>query len=688
MIVNFNQIKFLASAGQRWLLFWSLLLLVFLPVQLSHAASDKYVVNLMSLTQDVELTTIKNFAELNANYNVIVYSKILDSGKKYVLSAGYFPDYQAAKKASEILDKTYKGAYAVKFTSNFTVLKSIKRLPPSISSAPSKLVTPSKPVSALLAKPEKSGSGISQKQLDKIMRSAKSALKQGEYKRAVQLFSAVLSAPENKYSREALELLGVARERNDQYNHAVNIYNNYIKKYPGSRDVRRVKQRLAVLITATKRIDKKDEKKIRIKDRPWELGGSLSQSFNNNNGEDVDIYTFLSLTGRKRNKETDLRLQFTGSRTSPLKGHIDAEFQISEMYADVLFRDSHLSTKIGRQRSRSGGLFGRFDGFLLSYDDSASTRYNFLAGIPVGSSHDYLFDTERNKRLAYGINSDLSFLDKTLDLNLYALAQYNDNILDRQVLGAEARFFKRSISVFSLFDYDTSYSETNIFLLTGNWKPANNYNFFFNVDYRNNPLLTTTNALIGQTETDLGTLVSLLGEEAVRQLALDRSTTSRLVGLGLLGPWSDSTTIRGDISTTRVTSSEASGGVPAMPMVGPDYYYSLQFVTTNYFDKGDTTILQFQYSDTEVSRKVTALVTTRIPITKKLRIAPRVILSFNNLELGQNRNELRTSMRTDYKYGKQLQMDVDIGMDFSNVESEEDSALTNYYLIASYHWIF
>ena len=688
MIVNFNQIKFLASAGQRWLLFWSLLLLVFLPVQLSHAASDKYVVNLMSLTQDVELTTIKNFAELNANYNVIVYSKILDSGKKYVLSAGYFPDYQAAKKASVILDKTYKGAYAVKFTSNFTVLKSIKRLPSSISSAPSKLVTPSKPVSALLAKPEKSGSGISQKQLDKIMRSAKSALKQGEYKRAVQLFSAVLSAPENKYSREALELLGVARERNDQYNHAVNIYNNYIKKYPGSRDVRRVKQRLAVLITATKRIDKKDEKKIRIKDRPWELGGSLSQSFNNNNGEDVDIYTFLSLTGRKRNKETDLRLQFTGSRTSPLKGHIDAEFQISEMYADVLFRDSHLSTKIGRQRSRSGGLFGRFDGFLLSYDDSASTRYNFLAGIPVGSSHDYLFDTERNKRLAYGINSDLSFLDKTLDLNLYALAQYNDNILDRQVLGAEARFFKRSISVFSLLDYDTSYSETNIFLLTGNWKPANNYNFFFNVDYRNNPLLTTTNALIGQTETDLGTLVSLLGEEAVRQLALDRSTTSRLVGMGLLGPWSDSTTIRGDISTTRVTSSEASGGVPAMPMVGPDYYYSLQFVTTNYFDKGDTTILQFQYSDTEVSRKVTALVTTRIPITKKLRIAPRVILSFNNLELGQNRNELRTSMRTDYKYGKQLQMDVDIGMDFSNVESEEDSALTNYYLIASYHWIF
>jgi len=233
-----------------------------------------------------------------------------------------------------------------------------------------------------------------------------------------------------------------------------------------------------------------------------------------------------------------------------------------------------------------------------------------------------------------------------------------------------------------------SYEKTNIFLLTGNWKPANNYNFFFNVDYRNNPLLTTSNALAGQTETDLGTLVSLLGEDAVRQLAQDRSTTSRLVGLGLLGPWSDTTTIRGDISITDVTASNASGGVPATPKVGPDYYYSLQFVITDYFDMADTTTLQFLYSDTEVSRKVSGLFTTRMPMTQKLRIAPRVILTFHNLESGKNRTDLKTSVRADYKYARNLQMDIDIGMDFSNAQSEDESVLTNYYLIGSYYWVF
>ena len=242
--------------------------------------------------------------------------------------------------------------------------------------------------------------------------------------------------------------------------------------------------------------------------------------------------------------------------------------------------------------------------------------------------------------------------------------------------------------MFSLFDYDTSYDQTNIFLLTGNWRPANNYNFFFNVDYRNNPLLTTTNALTGQTETDLGTLVSLLGEDAVRQLALDRSTTSRLVGLGLLGPWSDNTTIRGDISITDVTASSASGGVPATPKVGPDYYYSLQFVIADYFDMADTTTLQFLYSDTALSRKVSSLLTSRMSITQKIRIAPRVILTLNNLDSGKNRTDIRTSIRGDYKYSRNLQMDMDIGMDFSSAKSEDESALTNYYLIAGYHWVF
>lgn len=46
-------------------------------------------------------------------------------------------------------------------------------------------------------------------------------------------------------------------------------------------------------------------------------------------------------------------------------------------------------------------------------------------------------------------------------------------------------------------------------------------------------------------------------------------------------------------------------------------------------------------------------------------------------------------MRADYKYSRDLHMDVDLGMDFSNIEQPDSgSKLTNYYFVASYRWLF
>ena len=161
---------------------------VLLPAQSAYAASDKYVVNLLSLQQNVDLSLIKNFDELKRSQNVIVYSKVLDGKKKYVLSVGYFSSYQAAKKIAIKLGKAYKGAYAVKFASSYSVIKSIKRLPSPLTTKPLKPASPLKPVSvpAPTLTSKKSASALNQDQLDKIMRSATSTLPQDEYKKKIQ----------------------------------------------------------------------------------------------------------------------------------------------------------------------------------------------------------------------------------------------------------------------------------------------------------------------------------------------------------------------------------------------------------------------------------------------------------------------------------------------------------------------
>ena len=672
----------------RILLCLALVLVCVLSRNAHAAAENKYVVNLLSMKQDISLDKVKNLSSIKDRYNIVLYRKPLNDGNMNVLSVGYFSSYDEASKVAGTLDRRFNGAYVSKFRDGFTEQKTISAqvaAPQEIK--PKHVIPKSRP--AAVKTSTKNASTLSDERLDQIMVSARKAILSGDNRNAIQLFSAVLTAPENKHSIEALELLGLARERNGQYNHAVNIYNKYIKLYPQSKGIRRVRQRLAVLTTATKRIDSADQINDAPKvDRPWNTFGSLSQSYRNNDGEESELYTYLSVDSRKANDGTDIELSLKANRTSPLSGDTETDFQISEMYADVQFTNSGLSTQLGRIRTRSGGLYGRLDGLILGYDDMDSTRYNFMYGLPVDRSREQLFDSESDK-LVYGVNAELLFLDKSLNVIPYLVEQRNDGLLDRQAVGTELRYYNSDLALFSLLDYDTSYDQMSIFLLTGNWKTADNLTLFFNLDYRSSPLLKTGNAVIGQTETDLGTLAAALGEDAVRQLAEDRTSTSKLFSMGASWPISNATTVRTDITASTISATPETGGVPATPEIGPDYYYSLQYVSTNFFDLKDTSILQFQFADTEAYKKLSTLGSVRIPVTNKLKITPKAVLAFTDLEQGENRTELRTSLRADYRYSRDLYLDADLSVDYSDVElAGSDGKKTVYYFIATYRWLF
>jgi tetratricopeptide (TPR) repeat protein len=79
---------------------------------------------------------------------------------------------------------------------------------------------------------------------------ARAAITAEDYRRAIQLLTSILSAPENDRSAEAQELLGVVRERNGQLAHAQAEYEIYLEKYPDGQGAVRVRQRLDALTTA------------------------------------------------------------------------------------------------------------------------------------------------------------------------------------------------------------------------------------------------------------------------------------------------------------------------------------------------------------------------------------------------------------------------------------------------------
>src|SRR5258708_36809311 len=82
------------------------------------------------------------------------------------------------------------------------------------------------------------------------MDEGRAALKHNSFREAIQLFRKVIGYPENQYSAEAQELLGLSLQKNGQLKEAQAVYEDYLRRYPGGEGSERIKQRLAGILTA------------------------------------------------------------------------------------------------------------------------------------------------------------------------------------------------------------------------------------------------------------------------------------------------------------------------------------------------------------------------------------------------------------------------------------------------------
>ena len=123
-------------------------------------------------------------------------------------------------------------------------------------------------------------------------------------------------------------------------------------------------------------------------------------------------------------------------------------------------RNWELNLRLGRQRRSSGGLLGRFDGAYIGYQLTPLLKLNAVSSFPVRSSKDSL-ETSRN---FFGLSLDLGTLAEAWTFSGFAIQQLVDGITDRQAIGAEVRYYRPGRTLFSLVDYDASYSKPTTFL--------------------------------------------------------------------------------------------------------------------------------------------------------------------------------------------------------------------------------
>jgi len=535
-----------------------------------------------------------------------------------------------------------------------------------------------------------------------LLQEANDAMLAANYPRAIQLFTKIRDEVAPEYTPHLQELLGVAREYNGQLAHAKAEYQRYLKDFPSDAGAERVRQRLNAIITASqaprtargrdqiarKGVDKKSEWNTQIfggfaqtyyldETTPEEEESILLRS---------DLVNDLDFVARMRKGDLDIRTQFIGGYRADLNdetGEDDSETLISIASIEATHSGIGLFGRLGRQSKTTEGVLGRFDGLSLSYDITDILTINTVHGFPVDIRDKEKINTDQ---VLHGVSFDLNNIWGGWDFNTYYLRQTHFDILDREAVGTEIRYFDSRRSIFTLVDWDINYDELNIFLFIGNWTVFDDTTFNVIVDKRKSPLLTTTNAIQGQGVSTLDQLFDRFSEEELTELARDRTSESESYTLGLTQRINDNWQFTAEATTTKFASTPASGGVEAIPGTGNEQFYSFQLLANSLLAENDIMILGLRFNDTTRSETYSSTINWRVNLGSKLRINPRVRVDFRqDKDDDDDRWLVRPFIRIDYRFKRWMKFEADFGYEWlDETFAGRSQETTGYFLSIGY----
>lgn len=535
------------------------------------------------------------------------------------------------------------------------------------------------------------------KLVEASMDEGRAAIRKGQYPQAIELLKKVLNYPENPASAEAQEMIGVARLKSGQRAEARADFEDYLRRYGSGEGAERVRQRLAALLTAAgegpERLrgsleagpDGKPLKKAgsAIDGTRWSVSGSLSTLYITNDStstvKDISVApnpnadpdahrshfnTLLSnfdLFGTAENDQIKSKFKLAITNERQLDTNID-KFGVSTAQVDYTLKEYDVTTRIGRQSRNTGGVIGRFDGAVVSWQQSPDLRWNVLAGSPNWSRFDAPFAF--NKTM-YGTSLDFGKWFGVLETSIFFIEQFDHDLIDRQAIGAEFRYFDKNKSALGTIDYDVHFRELNAAIFSGTYTLEDQSVLNTALDYRKVPYLSSWNALQGQPFLTLYDMMKFNTKDEIRQLALDRTPTFESAMVSYSRPLNPNWQIGGDATVTYLTGTLPSGGVDGTPASGLEYYVSAQVTGTGIFKPGDLFMGALRYASLSDSKVYVLDVNTRYPITPDLSVSPRLRLGYRRGS-GTDLKEVTIlpSVLVNYLIQKDLGFEAELGTKF------------------------
>ncbi|MDD3763681.1 MAG: hypothetical protein PHP86_10365 [Nevskiales bacterium] len=542
------------------------------------------------------------------------------------------------------------------------------------------------------------GSGvpdITLERLTELFEQARTLAATAELTRAATFYERIAAYPVTPMQQDAAELLGVVREKAGQEAQAKAAYQAYLQQYPMGPGADRVRQRLAALLMPPEQERARIEgPRPRTAESQWDVFGSVYQFYRYDQFQVNDeatqttrslLSTDLDANARRRSDTVDLRFRVTGSYDHDFLDSAESEFRASMAYVDLATRDQHHSARLGRQTRTSGGALGRFDGLYYAYRLGERYRANVIGGTPVYSTADGFDST----RVFYGGGLEIGPLARHWNMHLYGVNQTVDGMVDRRAVGTELRYFNDGVSLFGLADYDVYFSEPNILYLIGSGTVGKTTTFSVIADRRHSPLLSLSNALIGQTVTSISELSQTYSESELKQIALDRSPISTSYTVSLSQGINSRFRISGDVTSSKIASMPASGGIDAIDGSGPDWFYNLQLIGTDLFATSDLAIFGVRVTDTTRYSGLAGTLNYRVRAVGKLDLNPRLRVDRRRTDDGRTQWIYAPGVRAVWHARRRWTLEFELAAELSDQQFADTTDKTRlYFAYAGYRYDF
>jgi tetratricopeptide (TPR) repeat protein len=672
-----------------------------------NAADYGYAINIGSSTSPAALAVIEN-PEL-ANKYVVYTSKVTVGGsERYRQRIGFFTSQQQAAEVVAQLKAQFPDAWVDKTRADETSV--IERWLASSQPATASVAVVVAP--AVLPQPAVTNveapvaAEIKDERLAALMEDARLAIVAREYDKAIRIYSRVMDSGNPVYQKEALEYLGVARERNGQLAHASAEYKKYLKLYPEGEDAERVKQRLTGLLTASDQPQAKmntDEKSSRPSH--WEFFGTWMQFYDRDvintdaTGSIVGnslLTSSFNHNGRLMDSAYKMRTSFSMLHIYDFEEGETDQTRVNELYIDMLTPEQVWSTRAGRQKGRSSGVVGRFDGVDLGYRFHPAHQLRLIAGYPVEFDNSTV-DHETDKHF-YSIGYDWFGFLPDWDMNIFRLEQIADGLVDREEVGGELRYRTSQQSFFGMLDYSTAFGEINYLMMTYNRNLGERETIDVIADYRKSPFLTTTSSLQGQTRVGVSTLEDLtasLTQEELDQLALERTALYKSLTVLYARPLSEKMDFNADATVSNLSGTDltaASGTileVPAQEGTGNEYSISAGIVANNWLTQNDINIVNVRYGDLFDSTVITLNASAKYRLDNAWRVSPKLRLEWRDYDDGRSMDKMVPSVRAEYRRNRNWQFESEIIYESKDTSSIAGSVSeSNYTLHLGYIYSF